>query len=150
MGPVEDDRGRQPDRGARPAGLRYESTPARYQVESDRQLAGGRPFTDPNVYDPRLEKAVWFVIGLLCTLIGIRFLMKLFGASYQADFVRFVYGVTGVMIAPFRGIFQASGAGNFILEPESLIAIAIYLLIGWAAVSLIRIIRTPRSQTTRH
>lgn len=148
MGPLEDDGGRQPDRGARPAGLRYEPVPARYQVESDRQLAAGRSLAD--VYDPRLEKGVWFVIGLLCSLIGIRFLMKLFGASYQADFVRFVYGVTGVLIAPFRGIFQATGSGNFILEPESLIAIAIYILIGWAAVSLIRIIRTPRTQSTGH
>ncbi len=50
-------------------------------------------------------------------------------------------------MAPFRGIFQASGSGNYVLEPESLIAIAIYLLIGWAVVALVRIMSTPR--TTR-
>ncbi|MDQ6692523.1 MAG: YggT family protein [Candidatus Dormibacteraeota bacterium] len=104
---------------------------------------------DGALYDPRLEKAVWFVVGLLGTLIGLRFLMKLFGASYQADFVRALYGVTGVLIAPFRGIFQASGSGNYILEPECLIAVAIYVLIGWAAVSLIRIIRKPVTRATR-
>ena len=85
-------------------------------------------------YDPRFERVVWFVDAVVCSLIAIRFFMKLLGASYQADFVR------------FRGIFQPSGSGNYVLEPESLIAIAIYVLIGWGLVALIRIMSTPRSR----
>jgi uncharacterized protein YggT (Ycf19 family) len=97
-------------------------------------------------YDPRLERAIWFVVAVLTSLIAIRFFMKLFGASYQADFVRFIYGVTAPLTGPFRGIFQSSGSGNNILEPESLIAIAIYLLIGWAIVALVRIVNTPNTR----
>jgi len=97
-------------------------------------------------YDPRAERVIWFVVGLIAGMIAIRFFMKLLGASMQADFVRFVYGVTGPLVGPFRGIFASTGAGNNILEPESLIAIAIYLLIGWALVALIRILMTPRSR----
>jgi uncharacterized protein YggT (Ycf19 family) len=97
-------------------------------------------------YDPRAERVIWFVVGVLGSVIAIRFVMKLLGASLQADFVRFVYGVTGPLVAPFRGIFPATGAGNNILEPESLIAIAIYLLIAWALVALLRILLTPRSR----
>jgi len=97
-------------------------------------------------YDPRFERVVWFVDAVVCSLIAIRFFMKLLGASYQADFVRFIYGITGPLVAPFRGIFQPSGSGNYVLEPESLIAIAIYVLIGWGLVALIRIMSTPRSR----
>ena len=97
-------------------------------------------------YDPRIERIAWFVVAIIDSLIAIRFLMKLLGASYEADFVRFTYGVTGPLVAPFRGIFQASGSGPNLLEPESLIAIAIYLLIGWALVALIRIMGTPRTR----
>jgi len=49
-------------------------------------------------------------------------------------------------VAPFRGIFQSSGSGNYVLEPESLIAIAIYILIAWGLVALIRILSTPRTR----
>ena len=97
-------------------------------------------------YDPRVERAIWFVVGVIASLIAIRFFMKLLGASMAADFVRFIYGVTGPLVGPFRGIFADTGAGNNILEPESLIAIAIYLLIGWALVALVRIMLTPRSR----
>ena len=97
-------------------------------------------------YDPRVERVIWFVIGLIASLIAIRFFMKLLGASMQADFVRFIYGVTGPLVGPFRGIFASTGAGNNILEPESLIAIAIYVLIGWALVALVRILLTPRTR----
>jgi uncharacterized protein YggT (Ycf19 family) len=97
-------------------------------------------------YDPRAERVIGFIVAVIGSLIAIRFFMKLLGASYQADFVRFMYGVTGPLVAPFRGIFQTSGSGNYVLEPESLIAIAIYLLIGWGVVALIRIIGTPRTR----
>ena len=102
--------------------------------------------TTVGVYDPRAERVIWFVTGLLAGLLAIRFFMKLLGASMEADFVRFIYGVTGPLVGPVRGIFAATGAGNYIFEPESLIAIAIYVLIGWAVVALIRILLTPRTR----
>ena len=102
------------------------------------------PGTVASGFDPRVERVVWFIVALIDSLIAIRFFMKLLAASYSADFVRFMYGITAPLVAPFRGIFQVSGSGNYVLEPESLIAIAIYFLIGWAIVALIRIMRTPR------
>jgi len=86
------------------------------------------------------------IVALLDAMIAIRFFMKLLGASYSADFVRFMYGITAPLVGPFRGIFPASGSGSYVLEPESLIAIAIYLLIGWGVVALIRIMRAPRTR----
>jgi len=100
-----------------------------------------------STYDTRIERVIWYIVALLEALIAIRFFMKLLGASYSADFVRFMYGMTAPLVAPFRGIFQTSGSGSYVLEPESLIAMAIYLLIGWGVVTLIRIMRAPRTRT---
>jgi hypothetical protein len=79
-------------------------------------------------------------------VLSSTYFTKLLGASHQADFVHLMYGVTAPLVAPFRGIFQASGSGSYVLEPESLIAIAIYLPIGWGIVALVRIISTPRTR----
>jgi len=143
MGPVEEERWQRTendpvvDPAARPVSPVAPGVPPSSTYYS-RTTVGG--------YDPRAERVIWFVTGLIAGLLAIRFFMKLLGASTQADFVRFIYGVTGPLVGPFRGIFAATGAGNNILEPESLIAIAIYLLIGWALVALIRILLTPRSR----
>ena len=98
-------------------------------------------------YNYRVIQVIWWVVGFIDTLIAIRFLLKLFGAN-PAPFVRFIYDVTWPLVAPFHGIFNTNQVGRTVLEPESLVAIAIYTLIGWGIVSLIRIISRPRSTTT--
>jgi uncharacterized protein YggT (Ycf19 family) len=98
-------------------------------------------------YNYRVIQVIWWVVGFIDTLIAIRFLLKLFGAN-PAPFVRFIYDVTWPLVAPFHGIFNTNQVGRTVLEPESLVAIAIYTLIGWGIVSLIRIISRPRTTTT--
>ena len=99
-------------------------------------------------YNTRAVQAVWWIVGFIDVLIGIRFVLKLFGANLTAPFVRFMYDVTWPLVAPFHGIFNTTQEGRSILEPESLVAIAIYALIGWGLVSLIRLMTRPRSTTT--
>ena len=98
-------------------------------------------------YNSRALQAVWWIVGFIDALIAIRFVLKLFGAN-PAPFVRFMYDVTWPLVAPFHGIFNSDQVGRTILEPESLVAIAIYTLIGWGIVSLIRILSRPSSRTT--
>jgi hypothetical protein len=95
----------------------------------------------------RAIQAVWWIVGFVDVLIAIRFFLKLFGAN-PAPFVRFMYDVTWPLVAPFHGIFNSDQVGRSVLESESLVAIAIYALIGWGIVSLIRLITTPSSGTT--
>jgi hypothetical protein len=96
----------------------------------------------------RAIQAVWWLVGFVDVLIAIRFFLKLFGANTTAAFVRFMYDVTWPLVAPFHGIFNTTQEGRSVLEPESLVAMAIYALIGWGIVSLIRLITTPSSGTT--
>lgn len=122
----------------------YGGPPGDRYVREER-FVDGRP--EPPLVGPpynyRAVQVTWFVIALIATLIALRFALKLLGASPQAEFVGFIYGVTAPLVAPFRGIFADSAQGFFVFEPSSLVALVIYLLIGWAIVALIKILTSP-------
>jgi YGGT family len=94
-------------------------------------------------YD-RIIQGIWLVTSVVAVMLGIRFLLKLLGGSSQAGFVTFMYNITQPLVAPFHGIFNTTVQGRSILEPESLVAIVIYALIGWGIVSMIRLMARPR------
>jgi uncharacterized protein YggT (Ycf19 family) len=73
-------------------------------------------------------------------LIVVRFVLKAFGADALAPFTAFIYAVTDPLVAPFHGIFAAAATGRYIFEPASLVAIVVYLLLGWAVAALVRIL----------
>jgi uncharacterized membrane protein len=95
-------------------------------------------------YNFRAAAAVGLVVGVIDVFIAGRFLLKLLGASDQSSFVAFVYGVTAPLVGPFRGIFANAGTSGNVFEPAALVAIAVYALIGWGAVVLIRIATAPK------
>ena len=95
-------------------------------------------------YRVRAEQAVWLLAGVVDALLIIRFAFKLLGASTQASFVRFIYDLTQLLVAPFHGIFNTMASGRYVFEPESLVAITIYSLIGWGIASLVRVMTRPR------
>jgi hypothetical protein len=96
--------------------------------------------TNRPTYSLRAEQAVWLLAGVIDALLVIRFAFKLLAASTQASFVTFIYDLTQVFVAPFHGIFNTSASGRNVFEPESLVAIAIYSLIGWGLASLVRVV----------
>src|SRR2546426_3137697 len=96
----------------------------------------------------RAEQVIWFVVGVVDALLIIRFLLKLLGASLASGFARFMYDLTAVMVAPFHGIFNTVASGRSVLEPESVVAIAIYTLIGWGLAALIRLMTTRNRVTS--
>ncbi len=88
----------------------------------------------------KLIQLVYFIIGVLVALLGIRFILQLLGASEASAFVRFIYSLTEPLVAPFYGVFQTTIAyGTARLELETLVAMIVYLLIGWGVASLIRL-----------
>ena len=90
----------------------------------------------------RAIRAVWFAACVIDVILGLRFLLKLFGASPQSEFVSLVYLLSAPLVAPFRGIFPNAGRGVFVLEPAALVALAIYPLLAGGVVGLIRILAT--------
>lgn len=90
----------------------------------------------------RAVALVWWLAGLVNALLAIRFLFKLFGAN-PVPFVRFIYDVAYPFIVPFHGIFNTDQVGISVIEPEDLVAIAIYTLVAWGIVSLIHVLTQP-------
>jgi hypothetical protein len=100
--------------------------------------------TEEGRYNFRAAAIVGFVVGVVDILIAARFLGKLLGASAQSAFVSFINTVSGPLVAPFQGIFGNGGSKANSFETADLVAIAVYAVIGWGLVMLIRIVTAPR------
>lgn len=106
------------------------------------------------VVDPAADRAaaldwvtrlVWFIVGLMAILLAIRFVLLLAGANENAGFAQLIYGLTGWMVAPFLGLFGShftypGAAGTGIFEPEALVAIVVYFLIGWIVTKIAQLL----------
>jgi hypothetical protein len=90
-----------------------------------------------------IEYLVYFFFGALEILLAFRLVLKLTGASFSSAFVGFIYGLTGLFIVPFQGIFHQGYAPGVettsVLEPSTLVAIIVYAVIAWGIVKLVRI-----------
>jgi YggT family protein len=96
----------------------------------------------------RVVQTVYLLVGIVEALIITRVALKLLAANSGVGFVRFVYGVSGPLVAPFSGIFPTPVSNTNVLELSSLLAIAIYGLITWANVRMFAILgRRPLPRT---
>jgi hypothetical protein len=98
-----------------------------------------------------VEYLVYFFFGLLEVLLAFRLVLKLTGASIYSAFVGLIYGLTGIFILPFEGIFHRGYAPGVettsVLEPSTLVAIVVYAVLAWGIVKLVRIFSGEQQQT---
>jgi hypothetical protein len=91
-----------------------------------------------------MARVVWFVFGAIEILIAIRFMLILLGANAEAGFVRLIYGISDIFMAPFVAVFGTDTVSGATFEWSALVAIALYALIAWGIVALIGAV-SPRS-----
>ncbi len=89
------------------------------------------------VWADKLNQAVWLIIGIIVALIALRVILRLLAANPDAGFTSFVYNATAPFLAPFFGVVGSPSANGSVFEVPSLIAIAVYLLIGWLVTTII-------------
>lgn len=89
------------------------------------------------------SRLVLFIFGAIEVLIALRFVLKLFGANSEAAFVRLVYSLSDIFMAPFNSVFRTQEVSGATFEWSALVAIAVYALIAWGIVTLIGVI-SPR------
>jgi hypothetical protein len=98
-----------------------------------------------------LEYLIYFFFGALEVLLAFRLVLKLMGASLASGFVGLIYGLTGIFILPFEGIFRRGVAPGLettsVLEPSTIVAIIVYAVLAWGIVKLVRIFSGERQQT---
>lgn len=89
------------------------------------------------------KHAVYYVLGFIEALLGFRLLFKLLGANPASGFASFIYTITGILVAPFSGIFGTVRSEGYALqavfEPGTVVAMIVYALIAWGIVNLLRI-----------
>lgn len=90
----------------------------------------------------RIDALVWYVIGIIETLLVLRMLFLLLGARVTG-FTAWLYDITAPLIAPFRGIFPTPTIEGAYFDTVSLVAMIVYALIGWAITALIDAIANP-------
>lgn len=88
-----------------------------------------------------LSNGVWYLVGIVEVLLAFRFVLKLFGANPNSGFTDFIYSVSGVFSAPFRGIFSTpTTEGDIttgVFETSTVVAMVVYALVGWGLVKLV-------------
>lgn len=73
--------------------------------------------------------------------LAFRFLLKLFGANANNAFVAWIYDMSAVLLAPFRGIFPATVFENrYVLEFSTLFAMMMYAIVGLVLLFLINLV----------
>lgn len=91
-----------------------------------------------------LTKVIYAAFGLAELILGLRFILKLFGANGSNDFVNWVYETSAAVLDPFRGIFPTQVfKSTFVIEFSTLFAIIIYALIAMLLVFVVELITQP-------
>ena len=94
----------------------------------------------------RAKQILWFIISLIVAIIALRFVLLALGANPNAGFASFIYGLSRIFVGPFFGLFgpDRTPEGNY-FEYSSLIAIAVYLLLGWLISRILELVMAPRT-----
>ena len=91
----------------------------------------------------KIEYLIYYFFGALEILLAFRLILKITGASMDSGFVQMIYGLTGIFIMPFEGIFRRAVAQGVettaVLEPATIVAIVVYAVVAWGIVKLVRI-----------
>ena len=88
----------------------------------------------------KVNQMIWLLLGLLEALIALRVLFKLIGVNAANAFAALIYSVTEIFVAPFASLIGAPTAGGMVLEISSIIAMIVYLLLGWALERIVYVI----------
>jgi uncharacterized protein YggT (Ycf19 family) len=89
----------------------------------------------------RTYQVIWYLLGLVETLLLFRFTFKLFGASQASPFVRVLYAASDGLTYPFRGIFPVGAVDRSIFEWASLVAMAVYAVFAYGLVYTLQLVK---------
>lgn len=99
-----------------------------YTTRMDR-LRRERALARANTIGKSIE-GVWLIVGILEALLAMRFIFEIAGAHVTSGFIQFLYGVTGPFVLPFDSIFPIGRFGPYVFDPNILVGMAIWALLG--------------------
>jgi hypothetical protein len=91
-----------------------------------------------------VEHMVYYIFGFMEILLVFRMIFKITGANSFSAFVGLIYGITGIFILPFEGIFRSGytqgAVAASVFEPATLVAIIVYVVLAWGIVKLLSVL----------
>lgn len=84
----------------------------------------------------------WYLISAFEVILALRFILKLTGARPEAQFTNIVYNITWPIVAPFASVFPKTAIQGSVFEWTTLLAMAVYFIIGLAIVRLFLMSKT--------
>jgi len=98
----------------------------------------------------RSYNAIWYFVGLIVAVLAFRFIFELLGANPYSGFVQLIYTLSYPFAVPFQSIFGITSFSRATFDWSVLVAIPVYILIGYALVRLLRIIRPVTPDEVNH
>jgi hypothetical protein len=80
---------------------------------------------------------VWYILGLIEVLLGLRFVLKLLGANPLATFTDIIYSLSSLFVSPFVSVFRTSYPVGTAFEWTTLLAMFIYYLLAFGILKLL-------------
>ena len=78
------------------------------------------------------------IVGIAEAILTFRFLLRLLGANPATPFVHWLYDVSELVLAPFRGIFPSPFIQpGYVFEFATLFAIMAYAIFGYIVIAAI-------------
>jgi YggT family protein len=95
----------------------------------------------------KVAQIVDYILGIVETVLALRFLFLLFGANPNTGLASFIYTISNPLVAPFKGIFASTNVPGAVFDWSILVAMAVYAVVAYALVRLVEIATT---DTTTH
>lgn len=107
-------------------------------IDDDDEVVVTKPVRSDNVVT--VARIVWFIAGVIITLLAFRFFLVLLGANSGSGFAQFIYSLSYPFAAPFFGLFGYDlQYGVARLELSTLVAMAVYALVAFGIAQLVTI-----------
>lgn len=85
-----------------------------------------------------IGRIVYYIAGVIITLLVLRIVLLLLGANQSSPFVDFIYSLSGAFAWPFFGVFNYQPTyGQSTFELSSVVAIVVYSLLAFGIVKLL-------------
>lgn len=94
----------------------------------------------------QLHKFVYYIVGILQSLIVFRFVLKILGATPSNEIVNFIYDITQPFVAPFIGIIPPYTNGNLTIEWSIVFALMFYSFVGFVVGEFFKILSPGRNR----
>ncbi len=85
----------------------------------------------------RVAQVIYYILGVVETILLFRFALLLFGANSANGFVSFIYNLTSPLVAPFQGVFSAPRQSGSVFETATILAMVVYAVIAYIIARLL-------------